>query len=118
MILVDTSAWIELLNGRGGGSADPLQYLTTGLILQEVLQGLRPGPRSEELEESLLALPRIADPLELSTFLHAADLYRQARRKGITVRTSVDCLIAAIAMEYRVPILHRDRDFDAIASFT
>jgi predicted nucleic acid-binding protein len=51
-------------------------------------------------------------------FVAAADLYRQGRRRGITIRTSTDCLIAAIALENGATIWHRDRDFDKIAQFT
>ncbi len=48
------------------------------------------------------------------TFLAAADIYRSLRRKGITVRKSVDCMIAAVAIEFDLPLLHNDRDFDPI----
>ena len=65
-----------------------------------------------------LALPLLSDPLKSETFLRAAEIYRQGRRKGYTIRSSVDCLIAAIAIENRVPIWHRDRDFGAIARYT
>jgi predicted nucleic acid-binding protein len=53
--------------------------------------------------------------LSESRFLEAAELYRTARRAGVTVRSSVDCLIAACAIRHRVGVLHVDRDFDALA---
>jgi len=68
--------------------------------------------------EAFLAIPRVSDPLSIGTYLQAADIYRQGRRKGFTIRSSTDCLIAAIAIENRVPLWHRDRDFAAIAKYT
>jgi predicted nucleic acid-binding protein len=44
--------------------------------------------------------------------LKAADMYRGLRRRGITIRNSVDCMIAAVAIEHDLPLLHNDRDFD------
>jgi hypothetical protein len=55
-------------------------------------------------------------PRGLETFETAANLYRTARRRGLTVRRSVDCLIAAICLESGAEIYHNDRDFDALAS--
>lgn len=121
MILIDTSIWIEFLNGRLGQTLPPdaeLQFLTCPPVLQEVFQGLRDAPAAESLRESMLAVPRLADPVPLDLYLEAADVYRVGRRKGYTIRSTVDCLIAAIAMEHRVPVWHRDSDFETIARFT
>ena len=120
MILVDTSVWIGLLNGRLGTglSADGLlEFVTCGPIVQEVIQGLR-EPASSAFFDAFLALPRLSDPLSSNTFLAAAEIYHQGRRRGYTIRSSVDCLIAAIAIENRVPVWHRDRDFKTIARYT
>jgi hypothetical protein len=111
MILVDTSVWIELLAGKRGVSLredDLPDLVTCGPVVQEVLQGLWPGPASDAFR----------DPIPLALFLSAADIYRQGRRRGLTIRSSVDCLIAAIAIENRVPVWHWDRDFTAIARYT
>ena len=121
MILVDTSVWIQMLAGRPGydmREEDLPLFATCPPVLQEIVQGLRPGAESETFRRAFLAIPVLGDPLPLSTFLAAADIYRQGRRKGITIRSSVDCLIAAIAIEQKVPVWHRDRDFAAIARFT
>jgi predicted nucleic acid-binding protein len=121
MILVDTSIWIELLAGRTPGriSADDFaHFVTCGPVVQEVLQGLKPGPQSDLFRTSFLALPILDDPIPLSVFVSAADIYRRGRRRGITIRSSVDCLIAAIAIDRDVPVWHRDRDFQAIAQYT
>jgi predicted nucleic acid-binding protein len=83
-----------------------------------VLQGLRTDKASEIFQERFLALPCLSDPLPLALFVEAAGIYREGCRRGRTIRSSVDCLIAAIAIENGVPIWHRDRDFDAIAQYT
>jgi predicted nucleic acid-binding protein len=121
MILVDTSVWIELLAGRPGydmREEDVPLLATCAPVIQEIVQGLRPGAESETFRRAFLAIPVLGDPLPLNTFLAAADIYRQGRRKGFTIRSSVDCLVAAIALEHKVPVWHHDRDFAAIARFT
>ena len=95
-----------------------LQFVTCGPVVQEVLQGLRAGPASDAFRERFLAVPRVSDPLPLELYVAAADIYRQGRRKGLTIRSATDCLIAAIAIRNAAPVWHRDRDFEAIAGFT
>lgn len=118
MILVDTSVWIEIARGR----LDPpprarqlLGFATCGPVLQELLQGL--GEDSGFVED-FLSLPVLSDPMPLRLFRAAAGIHRTGGRRGFTVRSSIDCLIAAIALEHSVPVWHRDRDFDQIARFT
>jgi predicted nucleic acid-binding protein len=121
VILVDTSVWIEMLKGRAGKGITEeqlLNFVTCGPVVQEVLQGLRSTQRAVAFRNAFLALPVLSDPLPVSLFLAAADLYRVGREKGRTIRSSADCLIAEVAIKNRVPVWHRDRDFDAIASFT
>jgi predicted nucleic acid-binding protein len=120
VILVDTSLWIELLAKRGPrpSADDLLRFRTCGPILQEVFQGLRPGRASEAFRESFLAIPRLCDPLTWDIYAEAAEIYREGRRRGYTIRSSMDCLIAAIAIENDVTVWHRDRDFEDIARFT
>lgn len=121
MILVDTSIWIELLAGkprRPLREEDLLRFVTCGPVVQEVLQGLKPGPQSDAFRRAFLAIPIVSDPIPLALFVSAAEIYQQGRRRGITIRSSVDCLIAAIAIDNRVPVWHRDRDFNAIARYT
>ena len=120
MILVDTSIWIELIKGNIIIKEPDLllRFCTTGPVIQEVLQGLRAGRKSDEFKDSFLALPRLCDPLTGDLYTQAAELYREARRRGKTIRSSTDCLIAAIAIESSIPIWHRDRDFTDLASFT
>ena len=118
MILVDTSIWIEFLRGRlhiPNSLAD--HAVTCGPVIQEVLQGVRAHARARA-EKALLSMICVSDPLPAAVFTHAASLYREGRDRGVTIRSSIDCLIAAIAIENQVPVWHRDRDFDRIASFT
>jgi predicted nucleic acid-binding protein len=120
MILVDTSIWIELLAAKPRGSIreeEILRFVTCGPVVQEVLQGLKPGLQSDAFRTAFLAIPVLSDPIPLALFVSAADIYRQGRRRGIT-RSSADCLIAAIAIDHGIPVWHRDRDFSAIARYT
>lgn len=95
-----------------------IRIVTCGPVLQEVFQGVRPGAENQAFREAFLAIPVLSDPTPLSLFIAGADIYQRGRRKGITIRSSADCLIAAIAIENGVPVWHRDRDFDAVARYT
>ena len=121
MILVDTSIWIELLAGKPRNvirEEDLLRFVTCGPVVQEVLQGLRPGLQSDAFRTAFVAIPVLSDPVPLGLYVSAAEIYRQGRKRGITIRSSADCLIAAIAIDHGIPVWHRDRDFSAIARYT
>ena len=79
---------------------------------------LRPGLQSDAFRTAFGAIPVLSDPVPLDMFVCAAEIYRQGRRPGITIRSSADCLIAAIAIDHGIPVWHRDRDFSAIARYT
>lgn len=90
--------------------------MTTCLpIVQEVLQGFTDDHAYRVAREALFALPMVESPLRADVFEQAVDLYRAARRAGVTVRSSVDCLIAACAIRHGLTVLHRDRDFTELA---
>jgi len=113
--------WISLLRRSPRTTLRPedlLSFVTCGPVIQEVLQGLRENSSSNAFRDDFLAIPRVSDPTPLSAYLQAADIYRQGRRRGYTLRSSTDCLIAAIAIQNDVPVWHRDRDYSAIARFT
>lgn len=122
MILVDTSAWIEFLRKTGHpvhlGLGRLLQQraplATTEVVIMEVLAGARTGSDHARMHALLLALPRVR-VRGLPDFEAAAGLYRTCRRKGATVRTLIDCLIAAVAIRDRASVLHNDRDYDVLA---
>jgi predicted nucleic acid-binding protein len=121
MILVDTSIWINLLGPRPLYAINfemLLSFATCPPIVQELLQGLPMDHRFDALQASVLALPCLSPSVAVDTYIHAAEIYRSGRKRGLTIRSSVDCLIAAIAIEQKVAIWHKDRDFDMIARFT
>jgi predicted nucleic acid-binding protein len=84
-------------------------------VVQEVLQGIDREPAFVRVRAALLSMPIVEAPLETSLVEEAVDLYRRARRAGVTIRSSVDCLIAACALRHHLTVLHHDRDFDALA---
>ena len=119
MILVDTSIWIEVFRARRPLDLETLvdfdEVATCLPVIQEVLQGFRDEGAYRHAREAMLSLPIIESPLPVGVFSDAIDLYRGARRAGLTVRSSVECLIAACAIRHDLEVLHRDRDFVAIA---
>jgi hypothetical protein len=83
-------------------------------VTQEVLQGFRDEQAFRVAREAMLALPVVESPLRAVVFDDAVRLYRVARRAGLTVRSSVDCLVAACAIRNGLEVLHHDRDFDLL----
>ena len=122
MIVVDTTVWIDFLEARDTAFDRHLTELIeeeapislVDIIYAEVLQGIRDEETFQQTRVSLRAHP-ILRPRGLETFETAANLYRTARRRGLTIRRSVDCLIAATCLETGAEIYHNDRDFDALA---
>ena len=119
MYLVDTSVWIDFIRGSKGVHVERLRSLIAGqtpvglspVIYQEILQGARNDQQFQRFREYFSCqrffLP--TDPVETSA--RAAEIYFRCRRKGITIRSSIDCQIAAIAIEHELLLLHNDRDF-------
>ncbi|MBI4402759.1 MAG: PIN domain-containing protein [Deltaproteobacteria bacterium] len=121
MILVDTSIWVDLFSRNPKFKLPQDKYpqvVTCSPIIQEVLQGIDTDAKRNRASEGFLALPILANPITLDYFLEASEIYRNGRRRGLTIRSGVDCLIAAIALRHRIPVWHQDRDFSAIAKFT
>ncbi|MCP9489539.1 MAG: PIN domain nuclease [Solirubrobacteraceae bacterium MAG38_C4-C5] len=125
MIVVDTSVWIDLLNGVESERAvrctglirDGAPVALTDIVLTEVLQGLRTDREAQLVASRLRAFP-ILRLQALEDFALAASLYRTARHQGVTVRRTLDCLIAAVCVREDVAILHGDADFDRLAGCT
>lgn len=84
-------------------------------MIQEVLQGFKDESAFQLARDAMYSLPMIESPLGRPVIDEAVGLYRSARRAGITVRSSVDCLIAACALRHGLSVIHRDRDFDKLA---
>lgn len=119
MIVVDTSVWIEVFRARRPldleATVDLDDVVTCLPIVQEILQGFREEGAYRRARDAMLSFPIVESPLGSDVFLDAVGLYRAARRGGRTVRSSVDCLIAACAIRHDLEVLHRDRDFAEIS---
>ncbi len=87
-------------------------------VIQEVLQGFRDERAFRTAREALFCLPIVESPMRQEVFEEAAGLYRAARRTGLTVRSGVECLIAACAIRHGLTVLHLDRDFDLIGKIS
>jgi len=118
MILVDSSAWIDFFNGTETTEVSLLDnYLSTDsicigdIILAEVLQGFKFDKDYKLAKELLVELP-IYQMMTPDLALVGADNYRRLRKKGITVRKSVDIWIATFCIQNRTPLLFSDRDFE------
>jgi predicted nucleic acid-binding protein len=122
---VDTSVWIDFLRNVDSPHVRALDGLieeegdlsTTPIILTEVLQGISADPQFRALKRHFLDFP-IYQPSGVETYVRAAQIYRQCRRRGSTVRSTVDCIIAAICIENGLTLLHKDADFDVIEACT
>lgn len=122
MIVVDTSVWIEFFKGTGSSFDQHLAELIrvdapialTEVVYCEVLQGIRDDSVHARVREILQAFPVL-----LLDGLRSADqaiaLYRACRRRGFTIRSTVDCLIAAVCLDAGAELFHHDRDFDVLA---
>jgi predicted nucleic acid-binding protein len=125
VIVVDTSVWIDVLNERSTPQAERCIELIEGgepialtdIVVTEILQGFRSDREARLVERHLRAFP-ILRLDGLDDFVLAADLYRTARRAGVTIRKTLDCLIAAPCVRTGAPLLHADTDFDRLAKCT
>jgi len=121
VILADTSVWIDFLEGKGTPQHLELRRLIendediclTGIVVTEILQGIKDDGQNREIRRYLLEFP-IINPQEISSYIHAAEIYRTCASKGKTVRKTIDCLIAAVALEHDLVLFHNDRDFENI----
>jgi predicted nucleic acid-binding protein len=122
MILVDTSVWSLALRRDGAQAAPEVQRLrealaagevvTTGLILQELLQGFR-GPRARpQIEARFTSLPLLVPDRE--DHIQAADVRNRCRRAGVQLGT-IDALIAQLCIQHGLTLLSTDRDFSHAA---
>lgn len=119
MVIVDSTVWIDYLRGRTNPETDWFdQRLTqqrfglTDLILCEVLQGI-PDQSSFSLVRRQLLNFHVFSTRGIDLAIATAENYRTLRKKGFTVRKTVDCMIATFCLRSQHTLLHRDRDFDA-----
>jgi len=125
LILIDTSAFIEFLNKTGSPFDREIESLISkdketaiaDIILTEVLQGIKNDKDYAEVKKSLLSFP-VYLLKGVDSFIAAADLYRKCRKNGLTIRNTIDLLIAQIAIENNMILLHNDNDFNNIANLS
>ena len=120
MILIDTSVWIDFFRGTESLQAHRLEesirnrenLALCGITLTETLQGIRDD--NEYLRVKQYLKPLILLPMGEQVFTLAAELYRELRKQGRTIRKTNDCIIAATAIRHEVPLLHKDKDFEVL----
>lgn len=117
MILVDTTVWIDFFRGRASNQVDIFEAAVVhgqaiflcGVILTEILQGIQNHKEYHVVTAALEPFAYIEMTRE--TYKAAADIFRKLRSKGITIRKTIDCLIAACAIDNNLLLLHNDKDF-------
>lgn len=123
MYLIDTSVWIDYFREKDNASVRKLELILdkkihfgiTNIIYQEILQGAS-TEQDFNLLDNYLKNQYFYHPLNpLKTYKMAAYLFMLCRRKGVTIPSSIDCLIAQLAIENHLILLHNDRDFRHIA---
>ena len=122
-MLIDTSAWIQFFRQPNSKHRAFIRNLlmkqktihTCPIIYQEVLQGIRHDNEFRRVQSNFSTYQFLLFSDSIIAAEEAATLYRQCRKKGITVRKANDCLIAHYALHFNVPLLHYDSDFDQIA---
>jgi predicted nucleic acid-binding protein len=123
MVLVDTSAIIDYLRENDNEAALAFQYILdnnipfgiNSLIYQEVLQGVKTEKDFVKLKKYLETQIFYSLKDEKESYASAAKIYFQCRKKGITIGSTIDCLIAQTAIENNLFLLHNDSDFDRIS---
>jgi predicted nucleic acid-binding protein len=124
VILVDTSVFIDFFNGKNSKLSETLiksietseDICTCGIIITEILQGIRSDKEYDRIRNILSGLLYL--PITKNIFIHASSIYRTIRKHGKTIRSPIDCIIAAICIEHEIELLHNDKDFNNIAQYT
>jgi predicted nucleic acid-binding protein len=120
-VLVDTSAWVDFLNGHDSPEQVAVAELlrgenevcTCGIVVAEVFQGLRRDKGRDEIAR-LFREMTFLEATGIDVYFRAAEIYRTLRKKGHTIRSTIDCLIATLADEHGCYVLARDRDLETI----
>ena len=122
MILVDSSVWIDYLDGTHNSSTQALDALLldggapvamADLVVFEVLRGFRSGLRLDQARTLFMTLPQLQIG-GTDNAVDAADHYRALRSMGYTIRSPIDVLLASYCIRHGHVLLHRDADFDVI----
>ena len=123
LVIVDSSAWVEYLRGTNSdvcNAVDALLRSGDARICDAIVMEVLAGARDDAHLRRLTALLAVARPVEMTSahYSLAASVYRTCRQRGERVRRVLDCLIAAVAIDANLPVLHADRDFEVIARHT
>lgn len=123
MVLVDSSVWINYFNGSSTWQTEILDQMllqiplfTGDLILTEVLQGFRKDKEYNSAKEvmAILACKQMGGD-EIA--IKSAENYRRLRKKGITVRKTIDVIIGTFCINNNIPLLHDDKDFEPMVKY-
>jgi hypothetical protein len=123
VIVVDSSVLIAFFRGHQNPAveqltnleAEEIPFLLPGVCFQEVLQGARDEREWRLLEEYLGSQELLFSSNPARTYREAARIYYDCRRRGLTIRSSVDCFIAQLVLEVDGTLLHNDGDYQSIA---
>jgi predicted nucleic acid-binding protein len=121
-MVVDTSVWIDFFNGHPSPQAERLVRAISdnepialpGLVFTEILLGLKNDTEAKRIALLLSAFNWVPEPTQ-GDYAAAAALYRQCRKQGLTIRSTIDCVIAQLCLRDGLPLLAKDRDFERIA---
>jgi predicted nucleic acid-binding protein len=123
MLVVDTTVWVDYFNGQINAETDYLDralseelILVGDLILAKTLQGFR-NDKDFELAQAALSRFEQKEMVNLQLARQSAQNYRALRKKGVTVRKTIDCLIATFCISENHTLLHRDSDFDGFEKY-
>lgn len=123
MVLVDTSVWIDFFNGKTTIQTEKLDTLLSStivivgdLILAEILQGFR-ADKDYQLAKQLLKELELISLCNVVYGIKSADHYRKLRKQGITIRKTIDCIIATYCIENNLPLLYSDKDFEPFTRY-
>ncbi len=122
-VLVDSTVWIDFFHGRETEQTGKLEQCIQnrddicccGFVLTEVLQGIRNETEHIAARRHFENLIYLED--DRTTFELGATIYRELRRKGITIRNSIDCLISAVVIQHGIHLLENDRDYRFIDQY-
>jgi predicted nucleic acid-binding protein len=123
MILVDTSVWVDHFNGHDSREARLLvraieedePITVPGLVMTELLLGVRSDTRGAQLVDLMSAFDCGPEPL-WDDYIAAAGIFRQCRVQGLTIRSTIDCVIAQVCLRAELVLLSKDADFRRIAA--
>ena len=121
MILIDTAVWVDFFADQQTTEVSKFESFVNeeedlcvcGVIMTELLQGISDDQEFQKTKTLLAEM--IYLPMSSTTFIQSAEIYRTLRKMGITIRKTIDFLIAALCIEHEVQLLHNDRDFTFIA---